>query len=117
HVKLRAANDFQHVGRCRLLFQCLAQVVGPLAQFVEQPRVLNGDDRLSGEVLDQLDLLLGKGTNLLAVDGESADQLIVFEHRYIDRGSSTAERDRRGGNSFGGVVGSVTDSLCLPQAI
>ena len=30
------------------------------AQFVEQSRVLNGDDGLGGEVLHQLDLLVGE---------------------------------------------------------
>ena len=37
-----------------------------LAQFVEQPRVLDGDDRLGGEVLDQFDLLVGERANFLA---------------------------------------------------
>ena len=44
------------------------------AQLVEQPRVLDGDDGLGGEVLDQLDLLVGEGPNLLAIDNESANQ-------------------------------------------
>ena len=38
------------------------------AQFVEQPRVLDGDDGLGGEILDQLDLLFGEWPDLLAVD-------------------------------------------------
>ena len=38
------------------------------AQFAEQPRVLDGDDSLGGEVLHQLDLLVGERTNLLAVN-------------------------------------------------
>jgi hypothetical protein len=42
-----------------------------------------------------LDLLFAKGTNLLPIDGESADRLMVFKHGYIDRGSSTAERTVR----------------------
>ena len=33
------------------------QIVGALAQLVEQPRVLDGDHRLRGEVLKQFDLL------------------------------------------------------------
>ena len=32
------------------------------AQLVEQPCVLDGDDGLRGEVLDQLDLLVGERT-------------------------------------------------------
>ena len=49
-----------------------------LAQLVQQPRVLDGDDRLGREVLHQLDLLVGKWPHLLAVDIEAADQLIVL---------------------------------------
>ena len=41
------------------------KIVGALAQLVEQPRVLDGDDGLGGEVLHQLDLLVGEGPDLL----------------------------------------------------
>ena len=47
-----------------LLLQRLAEIIGSLAQFVEQSRVLDGDDRLSGEVRNQLDLLVGEGKHL-----------------------------------------------------
>ena len=33
-----------------------------------------------GEVLDQLDLLVGEQADLLAIDGNSANQLIPLEH-------------------------------------
>src|SRR5262249_6524308 len=39
-----------------------------LAQFVEQPRILDCDDGLSGEVRQQLDLFIRERTNLLTVD-------------------------------------------------
>ena len=55
--------------------------VRALAQFVEQPRVLDGDDGLSGEVRDQCDLLVGEGTNLLADNDERADQFVLLQHR------------------------------------
>ena len=45
-----------------------SQIVGALAQLVEQPRVLDGDDGLRGEVLHQLDLLVGERADLLAID-------------------------------------------------
>ena len=60
----------QHLRGRGLLLQRLAQIVGALAQLVEQPRVLDGDDGLGGEVLYQLDLLVGERPHLLAVDGE-----------------------------------------------
>ena len=52
------------------------------AQLVEQPRVLDRDDGLGGEVLNQLDLLVGERPDLLAVDGDRADQLVILEHRH-----------------------------------
>ena len=51
------------------------------AQLVEQARVLDGDDGLGGEVLDQLDLLVGERPHLLAINGDGADQLVLLEHR------------------------------------
>ena len=58
----------------------LGEIVRALAQFVEQPRVLDGDDGLGGEVLHQRNLLVGKRPDLLAVDGYCADQLVLLEH-------------------------------------
>ena len=34
------------------------------------------------KLLDKLDLLVGERADLLAVDGDGADQLIVLEHRH-----------------------------------
>jgi hypothetical protein len=47
-----------------LLLQSLRQIVRPLAQLVEQTRVLDGDDGLGSEVLDKLDLLVAVSTTL-----------------------------------------------------
>ena len=40
------------------------------AQFGQEPRVLDGDHGLRGEILDELDLLVGEGADLAAVDAE-----------------------------------------------
>ena len=56
-IEGRAADDLEHVGGGGLLLQRFAQLV-------EQPRVLDSDDGLGGEVLDQLDLLVGEGPRL-----------------------------------------------------
>ena len=46
----RLADDAQHFRGRRLLLQRFAQIVGAPPQLVEQPRVLDGDDGLGGEV-------------------------------------------------------------------
>ena len=47
----RAGDDLQHLAGRGLLLQRFGEIVGALAQLVEQPRVLDGDDGLGGEVL------------------------------------------------------------------
>ena len=57
-IEGRATDDLEHVGGGGLLLRA------DCAQFVEQPRVLDGDDGLVGEVLQQLDLLVGEWSDL-----------------------------------------------------
>ena len=61
HVRRRAADDAEHLGRRRLMLQRLAQFRVALAEFLEQPHVLDGDHRLVGEGFEKRDLLFGKG--------------------------------------------------------
>ena len=92
------------------------------AQFVEQARVLDGDDGLRGEILQQFDLLIGERAHLLAVNSDRADQLVVLEHRYDKKSPKSAETD--GGNEkrfpldvgrFLFDVGDMNSLLCLLQ--
>ena len=71
----RAADDLQHLRGRGLLLQRLAQIVGALLQFVEQPRVLDGDDGLGGEVLSSSICLSVNGRTSWRVDADGADQL------------------------------------------
>src|SRR5262249_24543546 len=58
--------------RCSsLLLQRFGQIVGALAQFIEEPRVLDGDDSLVGEGRRQLDLLFSKGIHFIARQREN----------------------------------------------
>ena len=89
-IEGRAADDLEHVGGGGLLLQRFAQLV-------EQARVLDRDHRLGGEVRDQLDLLVGERSYLLAVDGDGADQLIFLEHRNEKYGPIAGEIDKSNG--------------------
>ena len=87
----RAGDDPQHLRGRRLLFQRFAQIIGPPAQVANQPRVLDRDDRLVGKVLQQRNLLVGKGPHLLAKRPQVAKQHAVFEQRDAQRGSRPAD--------------------------
>src|SRR6516165_1222505 len=63
----RRTDDAQHIRCSSLLLQRFAEIRRTPTQFVQQPCVLNGDGCLSGEVLDQFDLLIGKGENFLSI--------------------------------------------------
>ena len=67
------------------------------AQLVEQAGVLDGDHGLAGEVRDQLDLLVGERPDLLAIDGDGADQLLSLSIGTKARASAGefGERDER----------------------
>ena len=67
-IARRTADDLEHSRSCGLLLQCLGKIVSALAQFVEQPGVLDGDDCLRGESFNQFDLLIREWANLLAVN-------------------------------------------------
>src|SRR6516162_9602620 len=91
----------KHFRRGRLLLQrlskvsgALAKVVGALTQFVEQPRVLDGDNSLSGEILDQRDLLVSEGKYFTAVNADDANKGIVLQHRYGQASANASQFDR-----------------------
>ena len=56
HVRGRAADDAEHLGRCRLMLQRLAQFCVALLEFFEQPHVLDGDDGLVSKGFEQRDV-------------------------------------------------------------
>ena len=80
----------QHLAGRGLLLQRLGQIVGALAQLVEQPRVLDGDHGLGGEVLSKFDLPWRKRAHLLAVDDQNAHQRTVLEQRHVDDAARAA---------------------------
>src|SRR5262245_20095282 len=82
----RARNDLQHLGCCGLPLQRFPQLI-------EQVRVLDGDDGLSGETLDQLDLLIGQQPHLLASKGDCTEQLFVLEHWDCEHSPISGEFD------------------------
>ncbi len=83
----RGADDSQYVGRGGLLFQ-------RLPQFTEQPRVLDGDNGLRGEIHKEIYLLAGKGSDFLTVNYDGADEFVVLQHRYQEMNSCPGKVDK-----------------------
>ena len=72
------------------------------AQFAEQPRVLDGDHCLRGEIRHHSDLFVGEGTDFAARQGERTDQLVLLEHRNIQNCPDAPEFN--GCNDGGGAL-------------
>src|SRR5215468_10053171 len=76
----RGSSDHTEDLACRgLLLQCLGKIIGALTQLVKQAGVLDRDDSLRGEVLGQLNLLIGERPDFLTEDVDDSNQLVVFE--------------------------------------
>src|SRR5215475_10821195 len=63
-VRRGAGDDPQDLARGCLLVEGLRQVLVPRLQLLEQPHVLDGDDRLVGEGLEEADVMLSKWCGL-----------------------------------------------------
>ena len=61
NVRRRAADDAEHLGRCRLMLQRFAQFRIALLDLLEQADILDGDHRLIGESFKQRDLFIVNG--------------------------------------------------------
>ena len=105
----RTGDDVEHLAGRGLLLQRFGEIVGALAQLAEQPRVLDGDDGLRGEVLDQLNLLVGERADFLAIDDDRADHVVVLQHRHLHAFARREARRCRGGVLAIGVAARTCD--------
>ena len=87
----RRADDLQHVGGCGLMLQRFAQVGGFRLHLFEQAGVLDGDHRLVGEGLHQIDLALGERAGLRSRQYQHAFDIVVPEHRHAKRPANSVQ--------------------------
>ena len=87
-------------------------------QFIEQPRVLDGDDGLCSKILHQLDLLISKREDLLTENKNCTDHLLFFQHGYSKECANLTEFDGSSGDRFpvqiGRILAKIGDVNCLP---
>ena len=109
-IEGRTADDLEHVRSGGLLLQGFPQLI-------EQPRILDRDDGLPGEILDQLDLLVGERPHLLPVDGDHADQRALLEHGHDEKRAGTIDQGDRLVGIFRSEVGDVDELLGVGDAV
>ena len=73
-IEGRAADDLQHIAGRGLVFERFLEVAGALLQFAMRLGAGDGDHRLLGEGLQQLDLAVGEAAALSAPKDECADR-------------------------------------------
>src|SRR5262245_3284805 len=87
HVRGRATDDPEYLGRCRLILQGFAQFCVALPQFLKQPHVFDGNDRLVRKRFEEGDLLVGKRLCLHPPDGNASNRLSFTEQGSSQQGS------------------------------
>ena len=87
NVGRRARDDAQDLACRRLLLQGLGEVHVFGLELGEQPRVLDGDDRLVGEGGDHVDLRVSERADLRPPHEEQSNQLVLPQHRDGQHGS------------------------------
>ena len=88
HIGLRPADHAQDVAGRRLLLERFGEVAVARLELLEQPHVLDRDDRLVGEGLQQCDLRIRKRPRHVAINGDRADGL---PSRSMRHGKDAAE--------------------------
>src|SRR5262249_4239879 len=96
YVCWRPADHSYDIARRCLLFKGLTDLrMGLrerpilLLQLLEQPHILDRDDRLIGKRLEQFDLDFGKRSGLGACHGNRARRLTIAEHWHLKERSPT----------------------------
>ena len=87
------ADRLEDIRRRRLLLQQLLEVARLCLNLVEQAHVFDRDHRLVGEGLEQLDVMRGEVSGLLAGDADHADGG-AFAHQRRDQHAAIAAQAR-----------------------
>src|SRR6185312_2380164 len=96
-IARRRIDDLQHLGSRGLPRERLARLL-------QEPRVLDGNDRLGSEVLHERDLLIGERPHLLAVHTESAEQSVVPAQCDAEQRARAAQIDKGTSRAVAGMI-------------
>src|SRR5262249_19095717 len=95
----RTADDPEHLARCRLMLKGLAQFRVALLELLEQPDVLNGDDRLISKALEKSDLFFREWSDFRAANQNTSNGNTLTEQRRCQR-RTNAETSSKARSQF-----------------
>src|SRR5262249_19931582 len=90
-VSQRAADNVEHVAGCCLVFESFAQFLRARLHLVEQPHVLDRDQRLVGKSGDELDLPVRERLDVIALQADDGDHYAVAQQRNPEHGAIAAD--------------------------
>src|SRR5215813_4114005 len=107
-IERRPADDLEELAGGRLLLERHAQLAVARLQLGEQPHVFNGNDRLVGERLQQIDVAWREWPGLRPLDDDRPDRRAVGpQHRNTEQAAEMG-LDRHPGVVLG-IVPDVVD--------
>ena len=89
HIRGRAADDAEHLGRCGLMLRASRSSALRSSSLLEQPHVFDGDDGLVSESFKQGNLLICKRANLCASNHDGSDRNAFTQQRRSKYSPST----------------------------
>src|SRR5262245_50485610 len=95
-----------------LVSDTLLELLVQRVEIIDQPRVLDGDDGLGGEISEQIDLLFAEGAHFLAINAERTNQLTLLQHRDSQHRAGTGKVSKTDHNAIAVKI-SLTGSNIL----
>src|SRR5262249_44593506 len=92
HVGRRAADDTEHLGCCRLMLQRLVQFSVALLDLLEQPNILDGNDRLVRKGFQKFNLSIRERTYLSSPDDDYTNGGSLSEHGRAEKRTDSPGR-------------------------
>src|SRR6516165_7677766 len=90
-IERRPADHLEHVGGGGLLLERFSEVARAHLYLVEQPHVLDRDQRLVGESGDELDLPVRERLDVIALETDDGDHYAVAQQRSPEHGALPAD--------------------------
>src|SRR5215831_4076601 len=92
HIRRRAADNAEHLRRCGLMLQRFTQFCVALLDLLEQPNILDGNDRLVRKGFQKFNLSIRERTYLSSPDDDYTNGGSLSEHGRAEKRTDSPSR-------------------------